>query len=52
MKFCFKDFPLAFHPWAEPAAIAAECVREQKADAYWKVYDGPFQNQKTSTPPT
>ena len=26
VKFCFKDFPLAFHPWAEPAAIAAECV--------------------------
>lgn len=46
VKFCFKDFPLGFHPWAEPAAIAAECVREQKAAAYWKVYDGFFQNQK------
>jgi protein-disulfide isomerase len=50
VKFCFKDFPLAFHPWAEPAAIAAECVREQKADAYWKVYDGFFQNQKDINP--
>jgi len=50
VKFCFKDFPLAFHPWAEPAAIAAECVREQKADAYWKVYDGFFQNQKDVNP--
>jgi protein-disulfide isomerase len=50
VKFCFKDFPLAFHPWAEPAAIAAECVREQKPDAYWKVYDGFFQNQKDVNP--
>ena len=50
VKFCFKDFPLGFHPWAEPAAIAAECVREQKADAYWKVYDGFFQNQKDVNP--
>ncbi len=50
VKFCFKDFPLGFHPWAEPAAIAAECVREQKADAYWKVYDGFFQNQKDINP--
>jgi protein-disulfide isomerase len=50
VKFCFKDFPLGFHPWAEPAAIAAECVREQKSDAYWKVYDGYFQNQKDVNP--
>jgi protein-disulfide isomerase len=50
VKFCFKDFPLGFHPWAEPAAIAAECVREQKPDAYWKVYDGYFQNQKDVNP--
>jgi len=50
VKFCFKDFPLGFHPWAEPAAIAAECVREQKAEAYWKVYDGLFQNQKDVNP--
>ena len=50
VKFCFKDFPLAFHPWAEPAAIAAECVREQKPDAYWKTYDGFFQNQKDVNP--
>jgi protein-disulfide isomerase len=50
VNFCFKDFPLGFHPWAEPAAIAAKCVREQKADAYWKVYNGFFQNQKDINP--
>jgi protein-disulfide isomerase len=50
VKFCFKDFPLAFHPWAEPAAIAAECVRQEKPDLYWKVYNGFFQNQKDVNP--
>jgi protein-disulfide isomerase len=50
VRFCFKDFPLGFHPWAEPAAIAAKCVGAQKPDAYWKVYDGLFQNQKDVTP--
>ena len=50
VRFCFKDFPLAFHPWAEPAAVAAKCIGEQKPEAYWKVYDGFFQNQKDVNP--
>jgi protein-disulfide isomerase len=50
VRFCFKDFPLPFHPWAEPAAIAAKCVSQQKPDVYWKVYDGFFQNQKDVNP--
>src|SRR5262245_49322050 len=50
VRFCFKDFPLGFHPWAEPAAIAAKCIKQQKADVYWKVYDGFFQNQKDVNP--
>jgi protein-disulfide isomerase len=50
VRFCFKDFPLGFHPWAEPAAIAAKCAGEQKADAYWKLYDGYFKNQKDVNP--
>ena len=50
VKFCFKDYPLPFHPWAEPAAIASKCVAEQKPEAFWKVYDGFFQNQKDVNP--
>jgi protein-disulfide isomerase len=46
VRFCFKDFPLAFHPWAEPASMAAKCIEQQKPAAFWKVYDGFFQNQK------
>jgi protein-disulfide isomerase len=50
VKFYFKDFPLGFHPWAEPAAIAAECAKKQKVEAFWKVYDWYFQNQSQVNP--
>jgi protein-disulfide isomerase len=50
VRFCFKDFPLGFHPWAEPAAIAAKCVKEQKPEAYWTIYNKFFQNQKDVNP--
>jgi protein-disulfide isomerase len=46
-KFVFRDFPLAFHDNAKPAAIAAECVREQGGDdSYFEYHDVLFQNQK------
>jgi protein-disulfide isomerase len=50
VKFYYKNFPLPFHKWAEPGAIAAECAKEQKADAYWKVYSGLFDQQQQITP--
>ena len=50
VKFYFRQYPLPFHPWAEPAAIAAECAKEQKADAYWKLYHAFFDNQKDVNP--
>jgi protein-disulfide isomerase len=50
VKFVFKDYPLPFHPWAEPAAIAAECAKQQKVDAFWKMYHGFFDNQKDVNP--
>ena len=45
VRFYFKHYPLPFHNWAEPGAIAAECAREQKDDAYWAVYKGLFEGQ-------
>lgn len=45
VKFIFKQYPLPFHNWAEPAAMAVECAKQQKPDAYWKLYDWYFQNQ-------
>ena len=47
-RLTFRDFPLGFHQSAFPAAIAAECVREQGGDeAYWKMHDKLFGNQET-----
>ena len=50
VKIYFKHYPLNFHPWAEPASIAAECAKQQKAEAFWKVYKGYFENQQAVNP--
>lgn len=51
VKLYVKSFPLAFHPWAEPASIAQECALQQgKTDAYWKLYHTYFEKQKDFTP--
>lgn len=50
VRFCYKHLPLPFHPWAEPAAIAMECMAEQSDDAAWAVYRGYFEKQKEINP--
>jgi len=50
VKFVFMHFPLGFHPWAKPAAIAANCAGLQNPDAFWTLHDAYFQNQKQLTP--
>ena len=50
VKFVYKHFPLNFHPWAEPGAIAVECAGLQNKDAYWKLYAYYFENQKEINP--
>lgn len=38
--FVYRDMPLSFHPQAKPAAIAANCARDQGGDeAYYKYHD-------------
>lgn len=49
VKFVFQHFPLGFHPWAKPAAIAANCAGLQKPDAFWTLHDAYFKNQKQLT---
>jgi protein-disulfide isomerase len=50
VRLVFKNFPLqSIHPWAEPAAVAAECAFKQNPEAFWKVYNYLFQNQKDIT---
>lgn len=50
VKFVFKHFPLGFHPWAKPAAIASHCGSLQSADAFWALHDKYFENQKSLNP--
>jgi len=50
VKFVFQNFPLNFHPWAKPAAIAALCAAEQDHDAFWALHDGYFAHQKELKP--
>jgi len=49
VKVVWKDRPLTqLHPWAEPAAAAAECVyREGGDEAFWNVKDKVFANQES-----
>ena len=49
VKFYYKHYPLPFHPWAEPAAVAAECAKQQKPEAFWKLYSAFFENQAQVT---
>jgi len=42
-RIIYRDFPLSFHPEAEPAALAAECANEQ--GKFWEFHDKVFQNQ-------
>jgi protein-disulfide isomerase len=50
VKFYFRHFPLPFHPWAMPGAIAAECAKTQKPEAYWQLYDAFFTHQSDVNP--
>ena len=43
VKYVFRDFPLSFHPEAEPAAIAANCAGEQ--GKYYEYSQKLFDNQ-------
>jgi protein-disulfide isomerase len=43
-KFVFRDFPLAFHEYAQKAAEAAECAQEQ--GKFWEYHDKIFENQR------
>jgi protein-disulfide isomerase len=51
IKYVFRDFPLNFHPGAKLAAIAANCIGEQKGnEGYFEFHDIVFseQNKKGS----
>ncbi len=41
--FVYRDYPLSFHPMAEPSAQAAECADDQ--GKYWEMHDKIFGEQ-------
>jgi len=46
IKYVFRDFPLNFHPGAPLAAVAGNCIREQKGnEAYFEFHDIAFSEQ-------
>jgi protein-disulfide isomerase len=47
VRLYYKHFPLDSHPLAYPMALAAECARRQKADAFWSLHDQFFTDQYT-----
>lgn len=48
VRWVYKHFPLeAIHPEAIPAALASECIWEQKGDdGFWQFVDSAFENRE------
>lgn len=49
VRLVFRNFPLTMHPWARPAAEAAECARTQGDKYFWSFHDYLFEHQKDMT---
>lgn len=50
VRLVYLHLPLSNHPWAMPAAIAAECTGQQSDEAFWTLHDQYFQNQRALNP--
>lgn len=48
IKIVYKDYPLVqIHPWAEHAAIDANCLAKESGTAYWQLADYLHGHQRT-----
>jgi protein-disulfide isomerase len=46
IKIIYKDYPLfSIHPWADHAAVDANCLNQQSGNAYWQFADYVHANQ-------
>ena len=46
VTFVYKDFPLPSHPWANHAAVDANCLAAQNEEAYWNFVDSVHAGQR------
>lgn len=47
VKIVYKDYPLLqIHPWAEHAAVDANCLAKESSTAYWQLADYLHANQR------
>ena len=49
LRFVYMHYPLDFHDWARPAAIAADCAARQSDSAFWTIHDNLFDAQDEIT---
>lgn len=49
VRFVYLHYPLDFHKWAKPAAIASECAARQKPEGFWALHDLYFGRQREIT---
>lgn len=49
VRLVYLHYPLDFHEWAKPAAIASVCAANQTSDAFWTLHDAYFQDQEVIT---
>ncbi len=49
VRVYFKDYPLANHDWARPAAMAGRCIFRQNPLAFWEYHDWAFDKQSEIT---
>ena len=50
IRIIYKDYPLfSIHPWADHAAVDANCLNQQSGTAYWNFADYIHANQSSVT---
>ena len=50
VRLVYKDLPLTrIHDWALAAAVAGQCAFRQSPEAFWRLHDFLFENQKQIT---
>jgi protein-disulfide isomerase len=50
VRLVWKNFPLNMHPWAQQAAVAAECAKQQNPQAFWGFARDLYRDQTEITP--